>query len=123
MINTTDYRNAPSGDGPHAGIWADKPHRLVYDLCREVERLTGQPSPANGGWSKEWPATPGRYWCYGYPFGPVREGSKPRLDLLEVLEGAPGDIIHIVRGNFPNKVNCGPVLFTPAVVPIIPDLV
>ncbi len=36
---TEDYRNAPSGIGPQAEEWEDKPHRLVYDLCREVERL------------------------------------------------------------------------------------
>jgi hypothetical protein len=35
-----DYRNAPSDIGPLAAEWKDKPHRLVYDLCREVERLT-----------------------------------------------------------------------------------
>ena len=33
-----DYRNAPSGIGPLAADWKDKPHRLVYDLCRRVER-------------------------------------------------------------------------------------
>lgn len=32
-----DYRNAPSGDGPLAPTWKDKPHRLVYDLCRKIE--------------------------------------------------------------------------------------
>lgn len=29
-----EYRQAPSGVGPHALNWADKPHRLVYDLVR-----------------------------------------------------------------------------------------
>jgi hypothetical protein len=38
-INTGDYRNAPSGEGPLAGQWADKPHRLVYDLANEVTVL------------------------------------------------------------------------------------
>lgn len=37
---TDDYRNAPSGIGPLAATWKDKPHRLLYELCREVERLT-----------------------------------------------------------------------------------
>jgi len=36
---TTDYRNAPSNSGPLAAQWIDKPHRLIYDLCGEVERL------------------------------------------------------------------------------------
>ena len=36
---TEDYRNAPSGIGPQADEWEDKPHRLVYDLCKEVDRL------------------------------------------------------------------------------------
>jgi hypothetical protein len=35
-----DYRNAPSGIGPLANEWKDKPHRLVYDLCRLLEKLT-----------------------------------------------------------------------------------
>ena len=39
MINTDEYRNAPSGMGPHAYDWKDKPHRLIYDLCAEVDRL------------------------------------------------------------------------------------
>lgn len=38
-LNTSDYRVAPSGMGPHADTWADKPHRLIYDLCNEVDRL------------------------------------------------------------------------------------
>ena len=41
-INTTDYRNAPSGIGPQADTWKDKPHRLVYDLCTEIERLRAE---------------------------------------------------------------------------------
>ncbi len=32
-----DYRQAISGDGPLAGQWNDKPHRLVYDLLRVVD--------------------------------------------------------------------------------------
>lgn len=38
-LRVSDYRNAPSGDGPLAGEWKDKPHRLIYDLCNEVLRL------------------------------------------------------------------------------------
>lgn len=37
---TNEYRAAPGGNGPHAADWMDKPHRLVYDLCDEVDRLT-----------------------------------------------------------------------------------
>ena len=33
-----DYRNAPSGIGPLAAEWHDKPHRLVYDLCTALEQ-------------------------------------------------------------------------------------
>ena len=39
MFNTKAYRLAPSGEGEHAFTWNDKPHRLIYDLCGEVERL------------------------------------------------------------------------------------
>lgn len=31
-----DYRNAPSGIGPLAAEWRDKPHRLVYDLINRL---------------------------------------------------------------------------------------
>lgn len=41
-----DYRAAMSGEGPKAGDWSDKPHRLIYDLCcslvdrdKEIQRL------------------------------------------------------------------------------------
>lgn len=34
-----DYRLAPSGEGPLKNEWRDKPHRLIYDLVGEVERL------------------------------------------------------------------------------------
>ena len=37
---TYECRMAVSGEGPRAFDWSDKPHRLVYDLSREVERLT-----------------------------------------------------------------------------------
>ena len=33
-----DYRNAPSGIGPLAAEWKDKPHRLLYDLCAVLEQ-------------------------------------------------------------------------------------
>lgn len=39
---TQDYRIAISGEGEFGSLgydWADKPHRLVYDLCGEVDAL------------------------------------------------------------------------------------
>lgn len=41
MFDTLRYRFAIGGEGDLAGAWADKPHRLVYDLAGEVERLQG----------------------------------------------------------------------------------
>jgi hypothetical protein len=38
-LDTREYRLAVTGKGPQAYQWQDKPHRLVYDLCCEVERL------------------------------------------------------------------------------------
>ncbi len=38
-LDTLDYRQAPSGKGTQAAEWTNKPHRLVYDLCGEIERL------------------------------------------------------------------------------------
>jgi hypothetical protein len=37
---TYHLRLAPSGEGDWAYQWEDKPHRLIYDACREIERLT-----------------------------------------------------------------------------------
>ena len=34
------FRLAPSGEGPHAYNWADKPHRVLYDAAAEIARLT-----------------------------------------------------------------------------------
>lgn len=31
------FRKALAGEGPHAYDWSDKPHRLVFDLCRLIE--------------------------------------------------------------------------------------
>lgn len=39
---TDDYRYAVSGQGEFGTLgyeWADKPHRLIYDLCGEVDEL------------------------------------------------------------------------------------
>lgn len=39
-IDTNAYREAPGCvDTPLSRTWRDKPHRLVYDLCAEIERL------------------------------------------------------------------------------------
>lgn len=35
---TLEYRKAIQGEGPHAFVWKDKPHRLVFDLCRHIEQ-------------------------------------------------------------------------------------
>ena len=37
-----DYWVANAGDGDLADAWQDKPHRLVFDLVQEVERLTNR---------------------------------------------------------------------------------
>ena len=37
---TYHLRRAISGEGDYAYEWSDKPHRLVHDACREIERLT-----------------------------------------------------------------------------------
>lgn len=37
-----DYRNAPSGNGPLAGQWADKPHRIAYDMANVLDKLVAR---------------------------------------------------------------------------------
>lgn len=42
---TDDYRNALMGSDEFGSLgydWDDKPHRLVYDLCGEVDHLRQQ---------------------------------------------------------------------------------
>ena len=39
---TYHLRLAPSGRGDYKYEWKNKPHRLIYDACREIERLTAQ---------------------------------------------------------------------------------
>ena len=42
---TDDYRSAIFGEGPYGSLeyeWSDKPHRLVYDLCNEVDSLKAE---------------------------------------------------------------------------------
>jgi hypothetical protein len=39
---TDDYRRAPGGVGPLAGEWADKLHRLIYDLAGEIGTLRAE---------------------------------------------------------------------------------
>lgn len=34
---TKQYRLAVEGIGPMAADWFDKPHRLVFDLCKYIE--------------------------------------------------------------------------------------
>ena len=35
---TFEARLAIGGEGPRAYDWSDKPHRIVFDLCREIEK-------------------------------------------------------------------------------------
>lgn len=37
-LRIVDYIDAISGEGPLAGDWEDKPHRLIYDLCAMLGR-------------------------------------------------------------------------------------
>lgn len=37
---TYHLRSAISDRGDYRDEWKDKPHRLIYDACREIERLT-----------------------------------------------------------------------------------
>ena len=80
---THAYRDAPSGKGPLAAAWRDKPHRLVYDLAGEVDRLTGAPgyrepidlAITRGHLPNGYELTDadvGRELCVGYGWGPVK---------------------------------------------------
>ena len=40
---TFEARLAIGGEGPRAYDWSDKPHRIVYDLCREIEKNAALP--------------------------------------------------------------------------------
>jgi hypothetical protein len=36
MVVAAECYRAIGGEGPRAYDWADKPHRLVYDLCKAI---------------------------------------------------------------------------------------
>jgi hypothetical protein len=46
---TYDFRLAVSGQGCLAYQWADKPHRLLYDACRIIEREAALRQPQTDG--------------------------------------------------------------------------
>lgn len=77
-MNTEDYRLAPSGEGPHAATWEDKPHRLVYDLCGEIERLHQRLMMAGG--------EPHYIDCCNYSDTLVDRRGEPRFGSLSRLE-------------------------------------
>jgi len=105
-----DYRLAPSGDGPHAFTWKDKPHRLVYDLVRIATNLRNALRPFIDAtslhvsvtedemaaaitavnltppeWSNDWPQSEGWYWVIGYAFSKPRSpDDAERLYTMEV---------------------------------------
>ena len=39
---TFEARLAIGGEGPRAYDWSDKPHRIVFDLCREIEKSAAE---------------------------------------------------------------------------------
>lgn len=43
------YWSAPSGQGPLAAEWADKPHRLIYDLIAAIIHSTAKSASAPAG--------------------------------------------------------------------------
>ncbi|MGO4337838.1 hypothetical protein AB4037_23255 [Labrys sp. KB_33_2] len=47
-LNLDDYHSAPSGIGPLAYTWKDKPHRLLYDLIKAL-RLQRSRRDVGGG--------------------------------------------------------------------------
>lgn len=53
-LDTEAYRDAVAGVGRNefgtlGYNWVDKPHRLVFDLCREIERLRGEERDDDSG--------------------------------------------------------------------------
>lgn len=49
---TGHYRNAISGIGILAQEWEEKPHRLVYELCGEVDFLNKKIKTMKEGYEK-----------------------------------------------------------------------
>jgi hypothetical protein len=48
---TDDYRRAMDGQGGFGTLgyeWSDKPHRLVYDLCGEIDLLNAKIAALEG---------------------------------------------------------------------------
>jgi len=101
-----DYYNAPSGEGPLAAQWIDKPHRLLYDLCTVLEQA-GFCEPTT---AEKKPVAIG-YWVFGIiarneslvhwgkaggtesPFTDKREAE---LQAEWLIKQAPEDVHYIV---------------------------
>ena len=88
---TYECRLAISGEGERSYDWSDKPHRLVYDLCRQIEALTATASAEPVGYRWQWSVRNDGEWYYG-PHHPV-DGSQSSIDgdpdIIEPLYAAP----------------------------------
>lgn len=87
---------------------------LKLPVCRHQE-----------GWSLQVPATPGLWWCYGWPYGHHMDNA-PELNLLEVLATCDGRIYYRCKEQLfhpeDHSVEC---LYKPVDValPQLPDVV
>jgi hypothetical protein len=100
---TYECRMAVSGKGPRAYDWSDKPHRLIYDLCREIEAAAARR-----------PALPDReavarvirsYIPDGFEF--LDYSDEAAADILALLSPAQAEKVPDPR---PGPVNCQHVL-------------
>lgn len=82
--------------------------------------MSVRPNPDD--WSEEWPTEPGRYWFYGYKWKPFTSDmdKPPEMFLVKVRDGGNG-VMRVTDGHFLYKAEGGRGLWTPAVLPEIPE--
>ena len=77
-------------------------------------------------WTKTWPKKSGKYWFYGWRFGKNSitsgETKKPELCFVEVKLDASNHPMCVTKGHFLYKAEGATGVWTPAILPALPDI-
>ena len=79
------YWRAPSGQGPLAAEWADKPHRLIYDLIAAIVHSTAGSASAPAGPSLS----------LGSELDKLRREYRPSMN-PDILHAWAGDVVSVL---------------------------
>jgi hypothetical protein len=86
---TYHCRLAVAGGGPRAYDWADKPHRLVFDLCREAEALAARVAELEADHAAALEAVKAQAWNDALEWAARQTAFMP-----ETIPKSPRDAVH-----------------------------